>query len=154
MLEAQCRLPDDLARFGHRQRAALADGPRQVGAVDVLHDAVVAVAELVRVEHLDDVGVLGQFPECQHLLIEPSGGGRVVELLLADHLERHVAAHEGVVGLVHAAHPALTEDIEEAVPVGAVPVGDEQRGGPAPCDFLDLERRQPPPAADLLGHCW
>ena len=58
VLQAQRRLPDELARLRHRQRAVLLDQPGQVGrSFDVLHDEQVRAADLVGVEGADDVRV-------------------------------------------------------------------------------------------------
>ena len=125
--------------------AALADEPRQVGAVDELHLVVVRVADLVGVEHLHHVGVL-HLGERLDLVLEARLGRGVLELLLADDLERHVAAQARVVGLVDAAHAALAEQFEEDVApereVAAVPLED----------LLDLERGEPPAAIEFARH--
>ena len=147
VLEAERRLTDILARLVNRQRPAVADQLGQVGPIHELHLVVVDVADAVGVEHLHHVRVF-HFPEGLNLLLEPRLRGRVFQLLLTDDLERHVAAHARVVGLEHAPHPALTEQVEENVPA------EFQLAPAAPEDFLDLERREPPRRLTSRASAW
>src|SRR5262249_5414550 len=65
----------------------------------------------------------------------------------ADAVEGDVAAHLGVLGFVDAAHTTLAENIDENITVG-----DLQEVTATLGDFLDLERGEPAPAVDFLGH--
>jgi hypothetical protein len=52
------------------------------------------------------------------LLLEPLDGLRVLAELLVQELEGHPLADVRVLGLVHHAHPAFTEDLHDPVSIG------------------------------------
>ena len=72
VLEAEGGLPDVGAGHGDRQRAAVLDQLGQVHPCDVLHRQEVPVADLVGVEHTDDVRVTAAWPRPA-----PRGGSRL-----------------------------------------------------------------------------
>ena len=122
------------ARDGHhafdRQLAlALQDG-RQVLALEVRHRDVLEAVDLADVVHADDVLVRDLAGE-QQLLLEPllehAGGGRIVGHLGPHGLERHGHAQFGVPRLVHRAHAAGAEQLDDVVAITEV-LADEIGG--------------------------
>src|SRR4029079_18653847 len=101
----------DLAR---RQRAAAAEGRRQVLAVDQLHDDVRAAGVLAVVVHRDDVRV-AQRGGCLGLLAEARREVGVAQVLGAQELERDVTTETGISGAVDGRHPARAEQLDQSI---------------------------------------
>ncbi len=85
--------------------AVALDVASQVGAFDVLHDDVVALATLAVVEHLDDVGVLQQRGRAR-LALEPRDELGVAAVYLAQDLDGDGAAHAQIHSAVDGGHSA------------------------------------------------
>ena len=114
----------------HRQLAlALQDG-RQVLAVDERHRDVLEAVDLADVVDADDVLVRDLAGE-QQLLLEPllehPGGLRVGGHFGADGLERHRNAELGVPGLVHGAHAARAQQLDDVIALAEI-LADEIGG--------------------------
>ena len=83
-----------------------------------------AVLELAEVGRGDDVRVI-DVRRCHRLTLEAGDDLRLARHLGVEHLDRHALAHERVLGLVHRAHAAFTEEALD--PVALADHGADQR---------------------------
>ena len=144
VVKTEGRLADVFAGLGEREWSPVAHDSGQVGPIDQLHFVVMGVSDLVRVEHLHHVGV-PHLGEGGDFLKEAGFGGRMLDLLLADDLDRHVFIEARVMGLEDAAHAPFAEQLVEDVRA------EREVAAAALEDFLDLERGEPAAPAEFLG---
>ncbi len=115
VLQAKGGLAHVFAGSGDGQGAVALDDLAQVGAVlDIFHDQEKSAGDFIGVEGADDVG-----------MIELSGGAdfpletldrlRVDGAVLADDLDGDDAAQAALPGLVHRAHAAFPQAVEEDI---------------------------------------
>ncbi len=110
---ARC-LGCDPRRLTRRQRAGPPDDRGQVFAVDELHDDVRADLVGAVVVHGHHAGMVQRR---RRLRLLPKAGEevRVVAVLGPQDLDRHVAFELAVAGSVDGRHPALAEELDQAV---------------------------------------
>ncbi len=116
-LQSAAGLGNDVDRALHRQAmAGVAHVMFQRGAGEQRHHEVglllAVFLEFSDVEDLDDIG-MAHGGEHVALLVEELKRGRIGNV--EDGLDRYFAAHDGIVGAVHQAHPALPEDLPDLV---------------------------------------
>ena len=75
-----------------------------------------AVLELAEVRRRDDVRMI-DVRRCHRFPLEARDDLRLAGHLRVEHLDRHALAHERVLGLVHRAHAALTEEALDLVAI-------------------------------------
>ena len=111
-LRGLCRHAGGLARG---ERSVAAEDRRQVLALDDLHDQVRPGFALAEVEHGHDVGVVER---CGSACLVAESGEEVGVLaeLRSQQLDRHVAIELRIAGAVDGGHPALAEQLHQAVP--------------------------------------
>src|SRR5205814_4010447 len=114
----------DDARRRHRR---LVEELREVGALGVVHHHVAHVVDLADVDHADDVGVAQPAGELG-LALEPLEDLGVLEDARVEDLDRERAADLDVAGLVHRAHRALAEAVQDLVAMGEH-LADQAVGG-------------------------
>lgn len=115
VLQAQRRLPRELASVANRHRAGLLHLPSDADPVHIFHHEDMQVARLVGVVRGDDVGMR-----------EPRGGFHfetksfqrrlVSDQPPIDHLECDRPLHVAMLGLVHDSHAAGADPLDDAVP--------------------------------------
>ena len=100
--------------LARRERPVLAQDRGEVLAVDQLHDDVRARAVLAEVEHRHDARV-AERRRRPGLVAEPAEEVGVLAELGAEELDGDVAIQLGVAGAVDRRHPALAEELDQAV---------------------------------------
>ena len=123
VLQSFGRLADVIGRAAVVQWAVGLDHPPKVPALDQLQDQIVAVAFLVQVISMDDVGVV-QRGDRPGLDEESLQNGQVAAELLGDDLQSHAAIHRRVLGNVDASPAAAAQEIQQLV------LADGKHAGP------------------------
>ncbi len=113
-LEAQGCLAHHLAGIGHRQRPGMAQHLLEVHPIDQLHDQETRALDFPGVQGLDDVRMV-QSSDGLHLAFESGHGALIGQSSGGQHFERHLAPQARVAGLVHGAHAALAQLVEQLV---------------------------------------
>ena len=133
--EAGAQLPRHLDRLVLRQPPDAAQQRREVLAVDVLHREVRPAVDLADVVHAADV-LVGDLARDAHLVVELREARGIGGDGLGQELQRHGLVEAQVVGAVHLAHAAASEQADDAVAVvddgagrEAPTVTGRQRGG-------------------------
>jgi hypothetical protein len=109
------QLPCDLDAALEMPGALLLDERREVGPVEKLHDEIEAAVDLAVVVDLDDVGMVEERGVLD-LVLEPRARVLVAGVLLREELHGHDAVeHLRVGGLVHLAHGAGSQELDESV---------------------------------------
>ncbi len=108
---------EDADRVVERQRRTKLI--RERPTIDELRHQIRDVAVGREVERGDDVGV-AQLADRARLLREPLGERRIAGRLRRKHLDRDVTAKRGLVALVHGAHTAGTDLLDDLVVAEAV----------------------------------
>ena len=106
--------------------ATAADAVGQRSAAHELHHHEHVLAVLADVVDRDDVRVRGEARGGARLALEAHPGAVVLAEVGAEHLDRHAAVQQLVVGLPHAGHPAVGEVAHDPIAVGQ---GDACRAG-------------------------
>ena len=112
VIECAPQLLEQLDRFA--QGHGVADPVGQRAALDQLQDEVGELVVVAEIEDFQDVGV----PEASHrarLLLEALAISRVVGKEVGQDFDRDVAVQTGMVGAVHARHPAAADVLDHSV---------------------------------------
>jgi len=118
------QLPRNLHRLVTRQPADATQQPRQILAIDVLHRHVVLPLGLTDVKHPADVGVR-HLARHAHLVEQPRHVPLILHEAARQELQRHLLAELQIVGAVHLAHAAATQQADNAVAPGDRGAGQE-----------------------------
>ena len=116
--EAGGHLSRDSQRARHREPALAPEDRRQVVALDVGHRDVLDALDLAEVVYADDVLVRDLAGEQQLALeaaLQLGGRLRLRDGFRSDHLERDRDAQLLVPRLVHRAHPARAEQLDDLI---------------------------------------
>ena len=113
-VQRRANLLDDLHRQPRGHRPVAFEQCMQVGAFDDRHHQIQLAVDFTGVMDRDDVR-FRQFGRHVGLTPEPIGVPRFRDQLGRQHLDRDVASHHGVVGLIHRAHAALADQFNQPV---------------------------------------
>ena len=144
VVEAECRLPDEIGGIADRQRAILLHPGVEVDAVDVFHHDEVDRPRRIEIERPGDVGMV-EPSRCPSLPLESRQVGGLVDSLHRQHLDRHLVVERHVLPEVDAAHPPCPEQPQELV------LAEHKPLVPPPAELLHLPAGQQSPVDDRLN---
>ena len=122
VLQAERRLPDEIAGPGHGQRAGLIHQALEVHAGDALHHQVMRVEHLTGLEDTHDVRMI-QAGGRLHFAAKAAQGVAALEPFFQQHLESDQGAGLRQTRLVDDAHAALAEPVHQDIRTQKQPVG-------------------------------
>ncbi len=127
VLQADGRLPHQLAGFADRQRAEPPYQFRQVQSFDVFHHQKMRAVDFPRVVGHDDVR-MHELPDRFHLALETGDRLLVLHAIRRQHLQGHNPLELRMKRLVNRPHPAGAELRQEAIRADFAEVGVVARG--------------------------
>ena len=144
VVEAECRLPDEIGGIANRQRPILFHLGVEVDAIDVFHHDEVNRPRRVEVERPGDVGMV-EPSRCPSLSLKSCQVGGLVDPLHGQHLDRHLIMERHMLREVNAAHPPCPKQPQELV------LAEHEPLVPPLAKLLHLPIRQQPPVDDRLN---
>ena len=126
--QSRANLPRDLHGFVLRQPADAPQQRRQVLAVDELHRQKVQAVDVADVVHATDVGVRDLTPDADFRVKARERLGVEADRF-RQKLQRDRLFEAQVIGLVDLAHPAFTEETDDAVAAGEDGAGHKALAG-------------------------